>query len=202
MAKNIDRRKVRTKKLLHRALIELLGEKKGETITVTDIANRADIYRGTFYLHYQDVPDMLEQIKNEVYEQIKGYVTQLNFEELSECAVKDIPYPLSVQIFEQLSIHADFLKVMFGTNGDLSYAFRYKRLLADQFFNKFNFLQPQDEKMLIPRDYLIAYMSSANFGILLHWLESGMKQTPEQMGKVMAQIIYYGPIVSSGLVGK
>ncbi|WP_219837110.1 TetR/AcrR family transcriptional regulator [Paenibacillus sp. R14(2021)] len=202
MADKIDRRQVRTKQLLRKALLESIEEKGVGGITVTDITNRADVNRGTFYLHYQDVPDMLEQIKDEVYEQIKGHVTHFNFKELSECAVKDIPYPLSVQIFEQLSIHADFLKVMFGTNGDFSYAYRYKKLLADQFFNKFNFLQPQDEKMLIPRDYLIAYMSSANFGILMHWLESGMKQTPEQMGKIMAQMIYYGPIISSGLIGK
>ncbi|WP_407945202.1 TetR-like C-terminal domain-containing protein [Paenibacillus apii] len=88
---------------------------------------------------------------------------------------------------------------MFGTNGDLSYANRYKNFLAEQMIDKFSYLQPQDEKMHIPRDYLIAYMSSANFGILMHWLESGMKQTPQQMGRIMAQIINYGPIISSGL---
>ncbi|AIQ13393.1 TetR/AcrR family transcriptional regulator [Paenibacillus durus] len=202
MAEKLDRRQVRTKQLLHKALMELMREKKADGITVTDIANRASINRGTFYLHYRDVPDMLEQMKDDVFEQIKVIVTQLDFNELSQCAEKDEPYPLSVRIFEEFSRHAEFLTIMFGTNGDLSYVNRYKNFLTEQIYDKFTYLQPQEEKMHIPRDYLIAYISSANFGILLHWLESGMKQTPQQMGMIMAQIITYGPIISSGLRGK
>lgn len=62
-----DRRVRKTKKLLENALAELLSEKPLKSITVREIAERADINRGTFYLHYKDVYDMAEKIQNEIF---------------------------------------------------------------------------------------------------------------------------------------
>ena len=42
--------------------MELLKEKAPEKITVTELIKKADISRGTFYRHYQDVPALWEDI--------------------------------------------------------------------------------------------------------------------------------------------
>ncbi|MBD0382029.1 TetR/AcrR family transcriptional regulator [Paenibacillus sedimenti] len=199
MSEKMDRRQARTKQLLNKALMELIEEKGTDGVTVTDIATRADINRGTFYLHYRDVPDMLEQIKEEVFVNIEKCILQLDINEVIKNANTGKPYPISVMIFEEIARHADFLKVMFGPKGDLSYAIRFRNFMATHIFNKLSYLQPAEDNFLIPRDYLIAYMSSANFGMLMHWLESGMKQTPYQMGLIMTQIALHGPIASAGL---
>jgi AcrR family transcriptional regulator len=202
MSEKLDRRQVRTKQLLYKALMELMVEKSAEAITVTDISSRADINRGTFYLHYRDVPDMLEQLKDEVFAKISRFILQIEPRGVQEYASSDEPYPNLVLLFEELARHADFLKVMIGPNGDLSYAIKYRKFMAAHIFNKFTYMQPQEDHLLIPRDYLIAYMSSANFGMLMHWFESGMKHSPRQLGLIMTQILSHGPIVSSGLKGK
>jgi AcrR family transcriptional regulator len=59
MVKTPDRRVRRTKRLLHRALIELLLEKGYSRTTVQDILDRADVGRSTFYSHYRDKDDLL-----------------------------------------------------------------------------------------------------------------------------------------------
>jgi AcrR family transcriptional regulator len=202
MSEKMDRRQARTKQLLHKALMELMEEKSADAITVTDISSRADINRGTFYLHYQDVPDMLEQLKEEVFAKISSFILQMDPRELHLYASSDEPYPNLVLLFEEFARHADFLKVMFGPNGDLSYAIRFRKFMAAHIFNKLTYLQPQEDHLLIPRDYLIAYMSSANFGMLMHWFESGMNHSPHQLGVIMTQILNHGPMVSSGLKGK
>jgi AcrR family transcriptional regulator len=202
MSEKIDRRQVRTKQLLHKALMELMVEKSAEAITVTDISSRADINRGTFYLHYRDVPDMLDQLKDEVFAKISSFILQMDPREIQVYASSDEPYPHLVQLFEEFNSHADFLKVLFGPNGDLSFAIRFRKFMAAHIFNKLTYMQPEEDHLLIPRDYLIAYMSSANFGMLMHWLESGMNQSPRQMGIIITQILNHGPIVSSGLKGK
>lgn len=46
---------LRSRKWIRQAFMELLREKEFEKITVTDIVNRADINRSTFYAHYPDV---------------------------------------------------------------------------------------------------------------------------------------------------
>jgi AcrR family transcriptional regulator len=54
-----DRRVRRTRELLHRTLLDLIGEKGYPQITVQDILDRADVGRSTFYAHYRDKEDLL-----------------------------------------------------------------------------------------------------------------------------------------------
>jgi AcrR family transcriptional regulator len=48
----MDRRKRKTRIAIQKACIELIQEKDFDTITISDIAERADINRATFYLHF------------------------------------------------------------------------------------------------------------------------------------------------------
>jgi AcrR family transcriptional regulator len=57
----VDPRIRRTSKYLRKALVELLKEKDVGAITIQEITERADLTRGTFYLHYQDKKDFLFQ---------------------------------------------------------------------------------------------------------------------------------------------
>ena len=50
-----DRRVNRTKRQIKKALINLLSKKDLSRITVSEITELADIGRGTFYTHYQDL---------------------------------------------------------------------------------------------------------------------------------------------------
>jgi AcrR family transcriptional regulator len=47
-----DRRVERTRRLLQRAMIELLNERSYDDITIRDIVDRANVGRTTFYLHF------------------------------------------------------------------------------------------------------------------------------------------------------
>ena len=63
-----DRRVQRTRRLLHKALMSRVLEKKYESITVQEILDRADVGRSTFYTHFQDKDELLvsgfENVKN------------------------------------------------------------------------------------------------------------------------------------------
>ena len=50
----VDRRVLKTQESLKKAVIELMIEKNFDDITIQDIADRANVNRGTIYLHYQD----------------------------------------------------------------------------------------------------------------------------------------------------
>ncbi len=65
-----ESRQVRkTKQALRDALIELVDERGFEALTVTDIADRADVGRATFYVHFEDKTALLKSITDVVYEQ-------------------------------------------------------------------------------------------------------------------------------------
>src|SRR5215213_238359 len=57
-SKKDDRRVSRTRRSLSAALIELILEKRYDSITVQDVIDRADVGRSTFYTHYRDKDDL------------------------------------------------------------------------------------------------------------------------------------------------
>ena len=59
MTVTADRRVRRSRERLRRALIELVMEQPFDAIRITDILERADVGRATFYAHYRDKDDLL-----------------------------------------------------------------------------------------------------------------------------------------------
>ena len=76
-----NRKVVLTKQVIENTLFELLDEKPLEKITVKELCEAADINRSTFYRHYTDVFDLMEQITRRTMEELKSYLidrTELN----------------------------------------------------------------------------------------------------------------------------
>ena len=69
--KNEYRSSIRYKNLIRNALLSLMTEKPFEKITITDIVNRADINRGTFYAHYRSTDEVLEKIQSDAISEVK-----------------------------------------------------------------------------------------------------------------------------------
>lgn len=195
----IDRRQARTKLLLRKALMELIEEKGADKVTVTDITMRADVNRGTFYLHYRDAQDMLDQIKAEFLDTLSELFKGADVMEVREYAQRDEPYPKIVQVIEELKRNGDFLKLMIGPKGDLSFVLRIKEMILTNIWSKIALRQPDADKFLVPADYLLAYTVSANLGVLTHWIESGMRESPSEVALFIMRIIYHGPMMTSGV---
>ena len=65
-----DRRARRSKKLLKQSLLELMKQKSFSEISVRDIAEEADMNRGTFYLHYSGTAELLKSVEEELLEEL------------------------------------------------------------------------------------------------------------------------------------
>ena len=62
-----DRRIRKSKESLKNSLIGLMKEKPVNNITVKELVSVADLNRSTFYNYYCDIPDMLEKLETELY---------------------------------------------------------------------------------------------------------------------------------------
>jgi AcrR family transcriptional regulator len=69
--KKLDRRQIRTKRQIRAALEALLSEKPVEKITIKELAERADIDRKTFYLHYESIMALLVELQEEILDNIR-----------------------------------------------------------------------------------------------------------------------------------
>ncbi len=67
---SIDLRIIKTKRSIRNALFQLLSQKPLEQITVRELAQQAEINKGTFYLHYHDIYDLVHQLQTQVLQDI------------------------------------------------------------------------------------------------------------------------------------
>lgn len=61
----MDRRPIKTVSSIKKALLSLIKTKGISEIKVIDICNKANISRSTFYLHFTDINDLIDQIEEE-----------------------------------------------------------------------------------------------------------------------------------------
>ena len=95
-----NRRTAKTRSALKNVLVELLQTRSLQRISIREITERADISRGTFYLHYTDIFDLYQAIEKEVVEGITAIVNA----KAPICDDDGIETMLSA-IFEYLSDH-------------------------------------------------------------------------------------------------
>mgnify|MGYP000005551141 FL=1 len=184
-SQNVDRRIRKTKKQLRQSLTMLLQEKSVKDITVRELSDLADINRGTFYLHYKDIYDMVEQIEQEMFNEF--------FEVLSKYPYKvfnDKPLPMLIDVFRFVAKNADMCKVLLSKNGDIAFLNRLIGVVKERCLN--DWIEMYNAKGTTHFEYFYSFIVSGCIGLLQNWLENGMKESPEQMAALAEQMIVRG----------
>jgi len=193
-----DRRSIRTNKMIRTALSQLIEEKGFNDISITDISTRADINRGTFYLHYTDKYDLLEKIENEIIQELSCNCETMSDLDIQNADFISKPMPFMIKIFEHLKENAIFMKAILGPKGDPTFQLKLKELIQTCLFENNSVKVLRKENMLVPESYFIAYVLSAHLGVIQQWLESDMEKSPEDMALILSNMFLLGPFKSAG----
>ena len=195
-----DERVIKTKKLIKTALSELIQEKGFDHVSITDLTQRANINRGTFYLHYQDKYDLLEKFENEVLDDINT-----NAENFIK-SIKDIDFlgedfsneikPFINKIFTYIKENYIIMKVILGPKSDMRFQNKIKKalniLLTEKGWD--NYFDSQNT--FVSKDYFISYLLSAHIGVIRQWIDSGMNESAENMAEMISKMFFLGPFNS------
>ena len=73
-----DRRFQKNKRALRRAFIDLTIEKGYQNLTITDLTERADLNRMTFYSHYDSIEDVFAEFVDDMEREIEGAISKEN----------------------------------------------------------------------------------------------------------------------------
>lgn len=172
-----DPRIVRTRQLLKDAFVDLLQEMEIEKISVNRIAERATINRVTFYLHYRDIPDMLEKMADEMIEDIQNV---LNLKPLNPNSGEEKVSLVLVSLLEHIAEHAKFYKVVLGSKRMPFFTERLLRMVSETIMKKLeNERDSYITKAGIQKDIAIWYGSAALLGTIVSWLRNDMPYTPQ-----------------------
>lgn len=150
-----------------------------------ELAEMADINRGTFYLHYKDVFDLMDQIKNELVEEVESVLTHHPVPEL----VARPSLALS-ELFPLVQENAEIVSILIGENGDLNFVNRLKRIVSEKCLKGWLDLKCSSDPDTLAA--FSAFIVSGCVGTVQYWIESGMKESTEQMAILTEDFILKG----------
>lgn len=176
MNTKLDRRKKYTRMVLKDSLITLLKAKPISAITVKEICEEADINRSTFYSHYHDQFDLLEQIEEELIADLNIYLNQYNFEQEEE----------ALQMTEKLLAYVvskyDICQTLLNENADQSFERRVMDVTRTFLIKSWiasNEVEPDIS------EYAGTFVISGSIYVIKHWLANDMDKSPKQMAELI-----------------
>ena len=182
-----DLRVRRTRKLLTQALIEGTVEKGFAALTVRDITERAMVNRSTFYRHYLDKDDLLEQHLNEIYDLLEQHLN-----EIYERGAEEKRNVGLIELLKQIQQFPDFYRVVLGPQADAFLSQRFRQQTQQRMLAYFHqaFPEAASDPDTPPLDLKFTTIASAGCSALGWWLEQEQPSTPEQFAYWMRQLIY------------
>lgn len=175
----VDRRILKTQASLKKTVLELMSEKNFDDITIQDIADRANLNRGTIYLHYQDKYDLLDKIMethlNELKE-IDSWACKADWEEAL------IPY---FEYFEKNYLLFSTLLTCKGTPS----SFRTRLLASFMEGFKGEIDKTSGKNADLSDEIMLQYAGTAYVGVIEWWIKNEMPLPPHLMAKQVGTLL-------------
>lgn len=181
----------RTRALVEGAFLELMKEKPYTKISVREITEKADINRSTFYLHYQDIYDLLDQVEAGVTDSVAEAIRQIRREDY-------VPgkHPFHVQVFQELMKHEEIFRILFSKNGDIDFIYKLATTMGDGLYKGWSSYYGDQ----IPKEMemYVSYVAFGMRGMLLKNLQLNAEWPPEKMGHLAGEVTNW---LDEGLCG-
>lgn len=191
----LDRRTVRTRKALRDALAdEIVATGDLAKVTVTSVADRAGITRRTFYSHYRDIPDLVERIEADALVdlgQLSKEIAEVTLPELESAIHKFEPCPRSIELLTYFQDEGRYLVPLLGEGGDPAFIEKIKTMVREVVMTRA--LHGFSPMALHVFDYYLTFVISAEVGVLVRWLSTGMTESPEIMARLMTALMFVRP---------
>lgn len=175
----------RTKHYLKQAFIELINEKGFRHVSVTDIVERAQYNRATFYLHYLDKPHITEDLKEEMFQQIKRTGMELYApgkriltNAMDTDSFELVTFIYDNRLFFNLYLMEDTIP---GLYQDLP------RAIFEMLQEKFTFTAVGAHDINSAQFKL--YMAHGTAGLILDWARNGYLESPKEITSQLINIL-------------
>ena len=200
----VDRRSLRSRRMMREAVAGLIAERGLGNFTVGDLMEKADLNRSTFYGHYSDLDDLILQLKQEIINDLdclKPLIVAVSFQDILAFEVAGTPPAVTVVLFDTLREHGQLLCALLCPNGDAQFqadlrdnvcAGLIRSILSEKYTKKPSALV----------EYYIRYYSSALLGLIQRWFEYGMVENSHEMARILLSVMFLRPGDSIKLKGE
>lgn len=156
-----DYRCLKTRKAIKMAFIALLERKDINDITITTLTREAEINRRTFYLHYQNVSDVIEDIENEIINRSCQAISGHDFE-----SIKKNPCLIVQEVREIIAASFGIYRKILLSESNLSLILKIKDVIKQKLVKEI--LETGDaDATLLP--YAIDFLLGGMLTVFYQW---------------------------------
>ena len=178
--KREDRRIRHTKRAIKNAFLELMDEKPVDKISVTELCERADINRSSFYAHYVDYPAFIDELECDIVrKQIDAFSVLYSTPNYPVTIIEDIVKLIRTNK-EMKLILMDYGK----HRGALLEEYLHERVLPV-------WLQSGDISSA-QAELLFAYVVRGGYAVLKQWYDSGFELPEKEVCWLLTTVITHG----------
>lgn len=185
-----------TAKKMDQAFIEILEKKDFEYISVKEICKKAEVNRSTFYLHYENMGDLLEESINYMNNTFLEYfhneetfiaskINDLSLDDLYLITPKFlVPYLKYIKEHQRLFFTAIKKKQIFQLNDTYNRMFKY---ILSPIMDKFS-IKEEEKK------YLSIFYMNGILGVIEVWINNGYIEDIDYIVDIICRQVKRGSI--------
>jgi AcrR family transcriptional regulator len=182
--KKDDPRFIKSHDSIKNAFWLLMRDKGFQQISATDIIKLADVNRSTFYAHYIDKYDLLDQAEDELFNNLKS-ITNQNIDSITLSG--DIGNSLSdyfKQLINFIYDNKDTFSLLFGPNGDPNFSSRLHTEIKE--FRAANGIEIGTS---FPENYTQAVILGGMSNLIAEWVKSDFNEPPEKFAEIVKGLL-------------
>lgn len=184
MARRLDRRVLRTRKLLRDAMMALIMEEGYDAISIQDITDKANLGRATFYLHFKDKDELLAEVMQEFIAEFIGQVPQFTQTQWRLDDTKAI-----YKLFDFAAQHYDLYRILIIGSGGITASRQLQNSIAK---NIKTCIQKEVDELgaqpVIPTDFIANHYAGSLLATIYWWLDQDLPYTVEEMATMFQKI--------------
>ena len=198
--KKEDRRTAYTKKIIRESLYELMKEKPINKITVTQICEKADVNRSTFYSYYTDIYDLHQKIIKEFFATQKKVIDETKKiletkQDLRKLTIDDYS-EITYAYVSTIKTNKELYKFIFNQNSTNSIHVSFGKVFYHMLYD---IISP-----VFPEEHIESFRISFNFisggttSIIMDWIKKDCAMASKRLSRILAHY-YYGVFNSFNL---
>lgn len=179
----MDRRTKYTKKTIKDTFLQLLADKDIKKITVSELCQKADINRATFYRYYLDVYDLLNSIQKEFELELKRAYAPKKEEDNT---ILNFSKALLTVFLE----NKELVKILFNTNNNIYFLNSILELAYERCKEKWEKDLPNiPEKEM---EYASIFIFNGALGVVNYWVKNNFDKDINEISEIIENLSYYG----------
>ena len=178
-----------TRMIIQTAFLELLQQKPVNKITVREICEKAEINRSTFYKHYLDCYDLLDNLKEDAAVQLEEKLSTIE---------ADGAMPALTAILQTIEDNARLFEIFFRSGGSREFTMQLVRLCF-RFMDLHLAVSTDSAKDDVQRAMDFSFLIGGVGGVTEYWIQDGCRVPKEQ---IAAAILRLSKIMVDGLEGR